>query len=284
MGRQHGITTETTSNLILDSGAIYKNYGVGVRTITLASVIATDAVTVTINGSASTFTGVASNPGANQFEIGISDSATATNLAAKIDALTGVTAAANNAVVTVTGDIALINFSVSSADTTFTIATNGYNSELVGATRGGSTFTVETEYKTMEFDGARGPVKGGRRITGVTARMTVNLLEHSTDNIKLALTGSTSADYPVSSATHDEITRSLQIASTAYLTNIAIVAEVSGDADPVVCGINNAICDGSYELKFADKDEAAPSMQFTAHFPTSDLDTEPWFIRYPKMS
>lgn len=51
-------------------------------TFTLTAVIATDAVS--INGV--TFTAVASGAGANQFNVGVSDTATAVNLAAAINA------------------------------------------------------------------------------------------------------------------------------------------------------------------------------------------------------
>lgn len=73
-------------------------------TLTLASVVATD--TVTINGV--TFTAVASGATGNQFNVGVSDTATATNLAAAINAsvtslVSGyVTASSSAAVVTVT--------------------------------------------------------------------------------------------------------------------------------------------------------------------------------------
>lgn len=73
-------------------------------TFTLTTVIATDAVS--INGV--TFTAVASGAGANQFNVGASDTITATNLAASINAsvtalVSGyVTAAAVGTVVTVT--------------------------------------------------------------------------------------------------------------------------------------------------------------------------------------
>ena len=38
---------------------------------------------------------------------------------------------------------------------------------LLGATRGGNTFTIEQEIRNMEVDGAKGSVKGFRRITAV---------------------------------------------------------------------------------------------------------------------
>jgi|SRR6478672_2013306 len=75
-------------------------------TFTLNTVIATDAVT--INGV--TFTAVASGATGNQFNVGISDTATAANLAASINASNSslvsdyVSASSSGAVVTVTSD------------------------------------------------------------------------------------------------------------------------------------------------------------------------------------
>lgn len=159
----------------------------------------------------------------------------------------------------------------------------GYTDEtspgtLLGATRGGSTFTVETEYKEMAVDGAKGPVKGSRRITKVTAKIVANFIEFSTDLLKLALPGSSEA---MSGATHDEITRALQIAAANYKSNIAIIGEVAGTSEPIVCGIKNALADGNLEIAFADNEESIAAVQFTGHFDPASLDAEPWFIRYP---
>jgi hypothetical protein len=185
MGRQHGILTDTYERIVIDSGAVYKNYGE-------------------------------------------------------------------------TGQI------------------------LLGATRGGNSFVIETEYRIMEVDGARGPVKGGRRITNVTAKLTANFVEISEDILRLGLAGSSRAHYPsTGTATHDEITRALTIAASDYLTNIAIVGEVTGSSAAIVCGIKNALGDGNIEISFADKDESVVAVTFTGHFLPSALDSEPWFIRYP---
>ncbi|MBN1604622.1 MAG: hypothetical protein JW915_23640 [Chitinispirillaceae bacterium] len=153
----------------------------------------------------------------------------------------------------------------------------------LGATRGGSTFTIETEYKDMKFDGAKGFVKGSRRITNVKAILTVNFVEYSSDLLLLALTGAESADYPESPAikTHDEIIRSLQIALTNYLTDITILGEVAENNNPVVLGIMNPIVDGNFEMAFVDNEEAGLTITFTAHFDPADLETEPWFVRFP---
>lgn len=89
-----------------------------VQTITLTSVVATDAVVV--NGT--TFTAVASGATGDQFNVGVDDAATATNLAAKIHALAGVSATSDAAVVTVTADAPGVGVVISTDDTTIAIA------------------------------------------------------------------------------------------------------------------------------------------------------------------
>jgi hypothetical protein len=64
---------------------------------------------------------------------------------------------------------------------------------LLGATRGGSTLSIEQEIKDMVADGAPGVVKGGRRVTKLMAKLTVNLLEHTLVNWTMLLPGATSA-------------------------------------------------------------------------------------------
>ncbi len=153
----------------------------------------------------------------------------------------------------------------------------------LGATRGGSTFAINTEYKDMLVDGAKGPTKGGRRITKVEAILTVNMVEFNSTVLSKALSGSDVADYPSTPAkTHDKITRALQLASTDYLTNVAIVGEVSGKTATYFVGIiKNALADGNLEISLVDNDESVLSIQFKAHFDPSAMDTEPWEIRWP---
>lgn len=279
MSRYHGVTDDTFKRIVVDSGAVYLNFGKGKKTITLASVIATDAIVV--NGTS--FVAVASGATGNQFAIGASDSETATNLAAKIDALANITATASGAVVTVTAETEFYTVTITTSDTTFTIATVVENSVLLGATRGGNTFTIETEYKDIGFDGQRGPTKGARRITNVNAKMAVNLLEITTDVIKMALPGSSSVAYPASpgTATHDQITRALQLALTDYKQNVTLIGTVGDLTQPIILQIKNPIVDGNFELAATDKEEAVLALQFTGHFDPSDLDTEPWEIRRP---
>lgn len=158
------------------------------------------------------------------------------------------------------------------------------NELLLGATRGGNTFKIETEIRQMDVDGARGPVKGGERIVSVIASITANFVEVKKELLLYALPGATAADYPVAPATktHDLITRAADIATTDYLTNIAIVGESTQSVtNYVICLIKNVISDGNLEVSFADKDESVLPVTFRAHFDPSALTTEPWEIYSP---
>ena len=152
---------------------------------------------------------------------------------------------------------------------------------LFGATRGGSSFAIETEYRDMPVDGAKGPVKGGRRITSVNAILTVNFLELSATLLSRVLPGSSVADYG-SPKSHDEITRALAIALTDYATNVALVGEVSGGGvNAAEFILDNALVDGNFELALSDAEEPVLSAQFKGHFDPSSMDAEPWTVRFP---
>lgn len=153
--------------------------------------------------------------------------------------------------------------------------------EVLGATRGGSVFTVETDQKNMEFDGAIGPLKGAQRIVGVTAKLTVNMVELTPEIFELAFPGSSVTDYG-SPKSHDLITRAGVIALADYLTNITLVANTTiGSTSYAMFMLKNAIADSNLEITFADKEEAVPAITFMAHFDPTDLDTEPWEIYWP---
>jgi len=149
----------------------------------------------------------------------------------------------------------------------------------LGATRGGSTFVVETEYKDMVVDGAKGPVKGGRRITKVTASMDVSFIEFSPALIARALPGATTET--VQQATYVEIQRALQLALTDYADSVALIGEVSGSQRAFIGILKNVIVDGNYEITAQDGDESALKIKFTAHFDPDHMDAEPWTIRFP---
>ena len=159
---------------------------------------------------------------------------------------------------------------------------------LLGATRGGNTFTIEQDIKVIEIDGTKGKMKGARRIVESNATITANILELTTANLMTAIAGSTSTTWTDTTSapatnTHDEIRRTRNLSDLDYITNIAIVGKVSGSAENIICIIYNALADEGFELAFEDRDEGALEVTFSAHYDPTTLDTEPWAIRYPKV-
>ena len=156
---------------------------------------------------------------------------------------------------------------------------------LLGATRGGNIFLVEQDVKIMDVDGARGPLKGARRIITIRPRITANLIEIDTAALLAMLPGSAEADYPSTEAkTHDSIKRIRDIIDGDYLTNVAIVGKVSGADEDLICIVKEALSDENMQLAMVDKDEGVIAVTFTGHFNPADLTEEPWEIRYPVIS
>ena len=156
--------------------------------------------------------------------------------------------------------------------------------ELLGATSGGNSFVIEQEIRSVELDGARGDLRGARRVTESRPRLTTNLIEITSETLMMALAGSDATDFlddedaPV---THDSISRSRAILDTDYITNIGIVGETSGGQD-IILIIENALSDGGFELALEDKSEGILEVQFTGHYDPDNVTREPWRIIYPK--
>lgn len=152
---------------------------------------------------------------------------------------------------------------------------------LIGATKGGSVFSLEREIKDLGIDGQKGVTKGARRVTKVGAKLTCNFISLSSDIIRMAIPGSSETNHPLVSPTHREIKAALDIALSDYLSSIAILGEVMGSTVPIIIILKNCLCDGNFELSFSDGEESVLPVQFTAHFDPTAMDTEPYTIRYP---
>ena len=155
--------------------------------------------------------------------------------------------------------------------------------KLLGATRGDNKFSINQEIRSMPVDGAKGPVKGEERVIKVEPIIEANIIEWSTDILKYALPGSETNPYPSAAAkTHDILTRSLQIDNGDYIDSISIVGECTGSKTGyIIATIYNALAQGNFDWTSKANDEAVNKITFRGHFDPSDLDTEPWDIKFP---
>ncbi|SDY23220.1 hypothetical protein [Thermoactinomyces sp. DSM 45892] len=159
--------------------------------------------------------------------------------------------------------------------------------KLLGATSGGNSFTVEREVKVIEIDGAKGKVKGARRITEENASLTINLLEMSPENFKLMLTAADIEDVLDKDGT-TKIAKKIkprgQILDSDYMKNVALVSTVSGSNRPCVIVLYNVLADDELEIELEDKEEGKPEVVLSAHYDPAHITEPPYEIHYPEVS
>lgn len=137
---------------------------------------------------------------------------------------------------------------------------------LIGATRGGATFTVEKEDRMPELDGIRGPVKGLRRPIRLAARLEATVMEPSLETLQDLARGDASSD-----GTHFTIIPDRDIVLTDYWINVALVADIANTATPIVIKVLNALATGEWTLGTDDQNEGEIGVTWEGHYDAADL-------------
>ena len=154
-----------------------------------------------------------------------------------------------------------------------------FDESIVGATSGGSKFTITPEITNIEADGALVKTKGLNVKTGETATMEVNFLELTTDIIKTAVVGQ---DGISADTTYDLVESKADIEIGDYWENIAFVGKTLEGKNIIVI-LDNALCTSGLELEGKNKEAGVGKYTFECHGELdSSLDTLPWHIYYPK--
>ncbi len=160
-------------------------------------------------------------------------------------------------------------------------STNAWNfsNSIVGATSGGSKFSIKPEITDVSVDGALVATKGLRVKTGETATMEINFVELTKDVIKAGTLG---ADGTSDDSAFDVIETKAAIDDEDYWDNIAFVGKTVSGKDVIVI-MDNALCTSGMEAEGKDKESSVMAYTFECHADiTSDLDTLPWHIYWPK--
>lgn len=157
-----------------------------------------------------------------------------------------------------------------------------FDDTIIGATSGGSKLSIVPEITNIEVDGALVKTKGLTVKTGETATMEINFIELTKDIIKAATIG---ADGTSDDATnYDVIESKANISTGDYWENIAFVGKTL-DGKNIIAIMDNALCTSGFEQEGKNKEGAVGKYTFECHAElTSDLDTLPWHIYYPKAS
>lgn len=148
---------------------------------------------------------------------------------------------------------------------------------LLGACRGGGEFQVAEEIRQAEVDGVGfGSIMGLKRSINMVVTLTVTAIEISLAQLVRMTRGTSASD-----GTYHIITPSTDLATTDYLTNVALVASVMNTATPIVITLLNPIETGGWTFNTSDDDEGRLNITFEAHYDTSAMSTVPYTIRWP---
>lgn len=161
----------------------------------------------------------------------------------------------------------------------YTTNTWNFEESIIGATSGGSKFSIKPELVDIEADGALVKVKGLKKKVGETATMEINFVELTKEIIKNAVIGT---DGTASDTNYDLIESKADIAEGDYLDNIAFVGETMTGKKVIVI-MDNALCTSGLEADNKNKEAGVGTYTFECHASIdTDLDKLPYHIYYPK--
>ncbi|HSQ88098.1 hypothetical protein [Romboutsia sp.] len=145
----------------------------------------------------------------------------------------------------------------------------------IALTRGGGQFVVEREYRDIEADGDKGPVKGRTVINKSVPKLTMNALSIIPADYGTYYPGITVTD----DVSNTVITGSGDIQDADYQTVKWTGKTKEGKA--VIITLNNAINLENFDWNLADKDEVIHALTYTGTY-TEGSDVEPWNVDFVK--
>lgn len=154
-----------------------------------------------------------------------------------------------------------------------------FEESLIGATSGGSKFSIVPEYTDIEVDGALVKVKGLTVKTGETATMEVNFIEMTPDLLKMCVVGDVAASTDYEGYT--EIKSRARVTEGDYIENLAYAGKKT-DGTPIIIIFEQALCTSGLEVEGKNKEAGVFKGTFECVADvTPEADTLPWKILYP---
>lgn len=175
--------------------------------------------------------------------------------------------------------ILLKDFDYSSATDAATLAeliktAKSTGTALLGATRGGGTFTCTPETREIEADGKRNAFVGSTIFDGWEIKLSTTLLEITPGNLAMALPGADVTD--ASGGKKHTLTLSNDVDSDDYIDNLIWIGDTSEGY--MLIDLQNALNTSGVTMTYTDKGEGTLPVEFVAHSATLNDDTMPFTI------
>lgn len=133
-------------------------------------------------------------------------------------------------------------------------------SKLLGATRGGGTFTITRDIRQVDADGVRSRFKGSEIVDAADAYLSETLIEITPEHIKAVLGN---ADMDNTDPNHIIITLRTAIEDEDYLDSVVWVGDTSEGF--MAIELYNAFNTADFTFTFADKNEGTANVEYHAH-------------------
>lgn len=141
---------------------------------------------------------------------------------------------------------------------------------IIGATRGGGSFTAVPTMRQIDADGIPTNLKDFKVIDDYVVTLNTTLIEFKEEALKLAMPATSSS----SSGTAKTIKAGHTIASTEY-KDIYWVGD-KADGGKVVIKIKNALSTSGLNLTITNKGEGTYALTVVGHYDISNLDEAPF--------
>ena len=147
---------------------------------------------------------------------------------------------------------------------------------ILGATRGGGSFTVTRELRQPDVDGRRYGFKGDTFVDSMDAQIATTLVEITPDNMLTTFATGTSS----TTGNVEVLKVGTAIDTDDYLTNVCWVGDVAGGGYMLIC-LKNALNEADVNITWTDKGEATLPVEFHAkQANVGDYDYAPFEIVY----
>ena len=150
---------------------------------------------------------------------------------------------------------------------------------LIGATSGGSKFTIKPELLDLDVDGVLVKTEGLTVKVGETASIETNIAEVTPEILKMAVIGKDGAD--AAKTGYSEIVSKKQIEEGDYIENFGYVGKTI-DGKPIVIIFEKALCTSGLEIEGKNKEAGVFKGTFECYAPLAgEHDVLPYHIYYP---
>lgn len=145
----------------------------------------------------------------------------------------------------------------------------------IAITRGGGQFVIEREYRDIEADGDRGPVKGRTVIDKSVPKLTINALSMLPEDFTNYYPGMQST-----TDTNTKVTGKTDISTEDYKTVKWTGKTKQGKG--VIITLKNAINLENLDWTLQDKDEVIQALTYVGTYDEDDMENEPWDVEFIK--